>query len=98
MSARQQIKSGTPTTNDLLNICTEVRLKWQVLAKVLGFQELELEQITEDHADSFERCYQVLLRWMQKCGSQASYDMLARALQHPHVKRQDLAFQYCYEL
>ena len=69
-----------------------------MLAKVLGFSEVELEHITEDNTDSFERCYQVLLRWMQKCGSQASYDVLARALQHPQVKRNDLAFQYCYEL
>ena len=98
MSAYQQVKKGTPETNDLLNICTEVRSRWQVLAKVLGFREVELEQLTEDHADSFERCYQMLLRWKQKCGSQANYDVLARALQNPHVNRQDLAFQYCYKL
>lgn len=94
MSAKQ----GTPETNDLLNICTEVRSSWQVLAKMLGFREVELEQLTEDHADSFERCYQMLLRWMQKGGSQASYDALARALQNPQVNRQDLAFRYCYKL
>ena len=98
MTAKQQIKWGTPETNDVLNICTEMRSRWQVLAKVLGFRELELEQITEDHSDSFEQCYQMLLRWMQKCGSQANYDMLARALQHPQVNRQDLALQYCYKL
>lgn len=98
MSAKQQIKSGTPDTNDLLNICSELRSRWQVLAKVLGFRELELEQIAEDHTDSFERCYQMFLRWIQMCGSQASYDVLARALQHPQVNRQDLAFQYCYKL
>lgn len=98
MTAKQQIKRGTPGTNDLLNICTEMRSRWQGLAKVLGFRELELEQITEDHADSFERCYQMLLQWMQRCGSQASYDMLARALQNPQVNRHDLALKYCYQL
>lgn len=98
MSTKWQIRNGTPKTNDLLNICTEVRSSWQALAKVLGFREVELEEIIEDYPDSFERCYQMLLGWTQKCGSQASYDALARALQHPQVNRQDLAFQHCYKL
>lgn len=96
MSTNQQIKNGTPETNDLLNICTQVTSNWVVLAKVLGFREVELDQLTADHGDGFEQCYQMLLRWKQKCGSQASYDVLAKALQHPVVNQQDLAFQYCY--
>lgn len=91
-----QVKPGIPSTDDLLNISTQVLSSWELLARVLGFQDVELDQLVADNRDIFEQCYQMLLRWKQKCGSQGSYEALARALQHPAVNQGHLALQYCY--
>lgn len=98
MTSSLQIKSGTPETNDLLHICNALASRWVELAKVLGFYEVELDQLTTDHPDSFEQCYQMLLKWIHRGGSQASYEVLAKALEHPLVNKQDLALQCCYTI
>lgn len=92
-----QIKTGTPSTDDLLNITAQVMSSWEVMAKVLGFHDTELDQLMADNADLFEQCYQMLLRWKQKSGSKGSYEALAKALEHPAVNQQHLALQYCYK-
>ena len=93
-----QIKTGIPSTNDLLYISGQVVTSWEILAKVLGFNDTELDQLIADNADVFERCYQMLLRWTHKYGSQASYEALAQALQHPVMSQEHLALQYCYKM
>ena len=34
--------------------------------------------------------------WIEKWGSEATYERLAQALQHPAVKHSDLAAKYCH--
>ena len=93
-----EIKPGTPSADDLLNISAHIMSSWELLAKVLGFHDTELDQLMADNADMFEQCYQMLVRWTQKCGSQGSYEALARALKHPAVNQEHLALQYCYKM
>ena len=38
----------------------------------------------------------VLHMWTEKWGSEATYERLAQALQHPAVKHSNLAAKYCH--
>lgn len=95
--AMARIKTGIPSEDDLLHISAQVMSGWELLAKVLGFHDVELDHLTTDNTDLFEQCYQMLLRWKQKFGSQGNYKALVKALQHPLVNREHLALQYCYQ-
>ena len=97
MTTSRQIKRGIPETDDLLHISHAMSSSWMELAEVLGFHEAELAQLTLDYPDSFEQCYQMLVRWLHKGGSQANYEVLAKALKHPLVNKQDLALQFCFK-
>lgn len=97
MTTSLQIKRGIPETDDLLHISHAMSSSWMELAEVLGFHEAELAQLTLDYPDSFEQCYQMLVRWLHKGGSQANYEVLAEALKHPLVNKQDLALQFCFK-
>lgn len=97
MTSSLQIKRGIPKTSDLLHISNVMTSSWMKFAEVLGFKKAELAQLTLDHPDNFEQCYQMLVRWLRKRGAQANYEVLARALQHPLVNKQDLALHFCYK-
>lgn len=89
-------KTGTPTTDDLLRVAHELGTSWKMLGRTLKIPEPELEHIEVDNPqDQFERCYSVLKRWTEVFGSAATYECLARALQHPMVGRGKLAEKYC---
>lgn len=97
MTSSLQIKRGVPETNDLLHLSNVISSSWMKLAEVLGFHEAELAQLTLENSDSFEQCYQMLVSWLRKRGAQANYEVLAKALRHPLVNKQDLALQFCYK-
>ena len=89
-------KTGTPTTDDLLLVAHELGTSWKMLGRTLKISEPELENIEADNPwNQRERCYSVLKRWREVCGSAATYDCLARALQHPMVGLGRLAVKYC---
>ena len=82
--------------DDLLLVAYELGASWKMLGKTLAIPEPELEHIEADNPlDLFERCYSVLKRWTEVFGSAATYECLARALQHPIVGRGKLAVKYC---
>ena len=89
-------KTGTPSTADLLPVAHELGASWKILGRALEIPEPVLENIEADNPrDQFERCYSVLKRWTEVCGSAATYERLARALQNPIVGRGKLAEKYC---
>ncbi|XP_078371994.1 uncharacterized protein LOC144655584 isoform X1 [Oculina patagonica] len=88
-------KTGTPSTDDLLLLAFELGTSWKMLGRTLALPEPVLEQIEVDNSYLSERCYGVLRRWTEVFGSAATYESLARALQHPIVGRAELAVKYC---
>ncbi|XP_068754021.1 THO complex subunit 1-like isoform X2 [Montipora capricornis] len=88
-------KSGTPSRDDVLLIAHELGTKWKMLGRVLDVSEPVLEQIEKDNDELSERCYKVLIRWQERFASEATYQRLAQALQHPPVDRAALAVKYC---
>ena len=88
-------KTGTPSNDDLLLLASELGASWKMLGRTLKIPDSVLENIEADNPRQSERCYIVLKRWTEGFGSAATYEFLARALQHPVVGRGKLAVKYC---
>ena len=88
-------KAGMPSPDDLLLLASELGSLWKMFGRILALPEPVLEQIEAANPDLSERSYGVLRRWTEVSGSAATYESLARALQHPIVGRGDLAVKYC---
>ena len=86
---------GTPSTDDLLLLAFELGSSWKMLGRTLSLPEAVLEQIEEDNPKLNEKCFSMFRRWTERFGSSATYESLARALQHPAVGRGGLAVKYC---
>lgn len=91
----QPRKSGSPSSDDLLLVASELGSSWKVLGRALHLPEPVLEQIEEDERTLSDKCCRVLIKWTEAFGSDATYQCLARALQHPIVRRPALAAKYC---
>ena len=76
-------------------------MKWVVLilgkklAHRLDIRESKITSIDKAHDDLSEKAYQMLLHWKQKEGSEATYQVLFKALDNNKVDRKDLAQKYC---
>lgn len=88
-------KTGTPSTDDLLLLAFELGSSWKMLGRTLSLPEAVLEQIEEDNPKLIEKCCRVLIKWTEVFGPSATYESLAKALQHPAVGRGALAVKYC---
>lgn len=66
-----------------------------MLGRTLSLPEAVLEQIEEDNPKLNEKCCRVLIKWTEVFGPSATYESLAKALQHPAVGRGALAVKYC---
>ncbi|XP_068718549.1 uncharacterized protein [Montipora capricornis] len=88
-------KTGIPLSDDVLLIANELGSSWKMVGRALNVPDGVLEQIEEDEPKLFEKCYSVLRTWKETFSSDATYQCLARALQHPLVKRPNLAVKYC---
>ena len=69
--------------------------KWKAVGRCLGLNEADLDEIEVDEDQLYERCYTVLKRWTEICGSGANYEALSAALVHPAVQMPSLAWKYC---
>ena len=88
-------KSASPSTEDLSLIAFEIGPEWRALGQALGLDDQEIQQIElKNEGDLYEQSYAVLIRWMQVKSPVATYELLAKALQHNTVKRTDLVRKY----
>ncbi|CAH3020065.1 unnamed protein product [Porites evermanni] len=97
MDRTVSFKSGVPSSSDLLLIASGLGSSWKMLGRILCLPEPVLEQMEEDERHLHEKSYAVLKKWIQTAGPAASYKCLAQALQHPIVRRSELATKYCHE-
>ncbi|XP_067016909.1 protein NLRC3-like isoform X2 [Acropora muricata] len=88
-------KPGTLSEEDVLIIAHELGPSWKMFGRVLKVQKAEIDRIDVNESDVTEKCYCVLRRWQEIYSQDATYNCLARALQHPAVGRKDLAGKYC---
>ena len=77
----KNLKQGCVSEGDLQNISFKVQRKRKRVGRALGLDDDNLDVIEEDYRDNIsEQSYQILLKWMQKRGTEATYHALARAL------------------
>ncbi|XP_015747880.1 PREDICTED: uncharacterized protein LOC107327650 isoform X2 [Acropora digitifera] len=88
-------KTGIPSRDDILLIAHELGSSWKVVGRLLNASDAVIDQIEADESKIFDRCYSVLTRWKEMCGSDATYQQLARALQDPLVEKSHLADKFC---
>ncbi|XP_074621186.1 uncharacterized protein LOC141879794 isoform X5 [Acropora palmata] len=88
-------KLGTLSLDDVHGIADELSSSWKMVGRVLNLPDAVIDQIEANKSDDFEKCFSILRRWQEMYPSDATYHVLACALQHPTVDRVDLAAKYC---
>ena len=91
------MKQGALTDEVLEELGNEIGKKWMKLGRRLEVEEPKLQDIDQRYRQLSEKGYQMLLYWIQKKGSAATYQILNAALQHKLVHRKDLAERICCE-
>ncbi|XP_044169019.1 uncharacterized protein LOC122953255, partial [Acropora millepora] len=91
----ESFDSGTLSRDDVLLIAHELGLSRKMVGRVLNVPDAVIDQIEANKSEDSEKCYSILRRWQEMYRSDATYHVLACALQHPAVDRVDLAVKYC---
>ena len=69
-------------------IAREVK-HWEPLARCLGLRESDIVAIREDNKGSYEeQKYQMILKWRERSGSQATLRRLVRCVEEELVDRE----------
>lgn len=69
--------------------------RWKSLGRRLGIDEARLTGFDKGNEEYSEKPYKMLLHWMNREGSSATYKLLYDALCHDLVSRKDLAEKLC---
>lgn len=92
----KNLKQGCVSEGDLQNISLKVQRKRKRVGRALGLDDDNLDVIEEEHRDDISKqSYQILLRWKQKSGTEATYHALARALCDHTVMMKHVLDGYC---
>ena len=60
---------------------------WRFIGRRLGFDDTTIVMLENDHPNNLrEQCYQMMLKWMQKDGDQATYLKLIQAFEKNNLK------------
>ena len=89
-------KEGIPTEGVLQYLSKRVLdPDWKRLGRQLNFHEADLQEFDNSHGQISEKAYAMLLKWKQRGGSDATYNVLYQALCDKYVGRKDLAQEFC---
>ncbi|XP_068744418.1 uncharacterized protein [Montipora capricornis] len=91
------IKEGTPSDKELEVLSSNIGDAWKPLGRRLGFIEAQLTGFDRQNQEYSEKPYQMLLRWKQKNGRDATYKVLHDALCDDLVNQRGLAEELCYD-
>ena len=91
------VKEGTPTKDELEKLGVDIGEKWMTLGRRLRVSDPRLEEIRDNRDLQMpEKAYYMLKHWLQKNGSDATYQALCDGLLDELVERKDLAEKFCY--
>jgi len=91
-----KLKAGSLSKDDLRHIAHAVKRSRKRLGRALGVSNDQIDTEVEEHrSDVDEQSYQILLKWVQKKGNQATYDALAQALLDRTVMMKSVMEKYC---
>lgn len=94
MLAAVVLKEGTPQNDELEELAKYIGDSWKKLARRLNLEPI-ISDIDNQHKQLSEKAYQMLKKWKQGEGDDATYEILFKALCHSLVGRRDLAHKYC---
>ena len=95
---QRRMKSGCVSRALLTNLALDISEKWKPLGRVLLANEQAIKRIVADNKrDAYEQCYQMLSRWIEMKGYEATYQALAEALGREFVNLQIYIEKYCLE-
>ena len=81
--------------NDELKLLSFKIENWRSLARRLDFGHAEIEEFDEEKENVNEKVYLMLITWISRNGSKATYGVLYKALCDPYVIHHDLAYKFC---
>ena len=93
---KQKAKQGIPAYVELENLGVDIGRDWKKLGRRLELDEPIIQEIDNGHGQLSEKGYNMLMRWKQNKGANATYKALHDALQHNLIHRQDLVEKFCY--
>lgn len=92
----QSVKQGTPSYDELEHLASKLGGVWKRLGRRLGIEEPKLDEVCKLNEELSEKGYKMLRHWKEVNGSEATYQILAQALQHDLVNLRILAEKFCY--
>lgn len=94
---KQRIKHGVVATVELESLSVGLGSSWEALARRLWFSEAEINEFNIVGGKHRDNTYRMLMRWKERQGSHATYQVLHDALCHCYVERRDLAEGFCID-
>ena len=88
-------KDGVVEDGELEELSEQLGSSWEKLARRLKFKKAQITGFDKDNQEYAKKALGMLERWKEKCGPDASYRVLYKALRHRLVQRRDLAEQFC---
>jgi len=88
-------KEGQPSDDELEELSELLGLSWEKLARRLGFKKGRIEGFRKDNEELSKKAFDMLIRWKEKEGADATYTILYDALCHKLVQQRDLAETFC---
>lgn len=91
----ERVKCGKVSHKELRQIAHDFGKDWMWVGRLLGLDDSLLDGIKEANDDQHECSYKMLLQWMQRNSSQATYCWLAQVLLHRAVGKRLIFEKYC---
>ena len=91
----EHFKSGRISESDVDDIANHLGNKWVWVGRLLELEDTSLDDIKERNDKQYDCCHEMLLLWIQKNSTQATYEWLAQALLHGAVGMCIVAEKYC---
>ena len=91
------LRTGKVSDTAIDAISNELGTKWIWVGRLLGLEDSVLDDIRENNGSLYECSHTMLLSWIQKSTSQATYEWLAQALSHTAVGKGLIAEKYCIQ-
>ena len=87
-----------PSLYELQDLSWKIIDVWTWLGRRLNFEDNELTAIDNDNKETVEKAYAILRKWKEGEGRDGTYLVLYKALCHDHVRRGDLAQEFCCQV
>ena len=90
------VREGVPSIDVLQKLSRRIGQDWKPLGRALGIGEPQLTGFDRENVEYAEKPYKMLLYWLSRDGSLATYKVLSVALCSEMVEQRRLAEDLCW--